>query len=145
MATILYSFLACVGFCLVFEIKKPSFIFFASLIGAVAWAVYLLMANWFHFSAVISNLIATVAMSVLAELLARILKAPTTIFLVIGIVPLVPGGGLYYTMSHLLDGELELFTQRGLNTIAAAGAIAVGVSLVSSIARMIRKGPAAIK
>ena len=143
MATVLYAFLACVGFCVVFEIKKPSFIFFASLIGAVAWAVYLLMAN--HFSSVISNLIATVVMSVLAELLARILKAPTTIFLVIGIVPLVPGGGLYYTMSHLLDGELELFTQRGLNTIAAAGAIAVGVSLVSSIARMIRKGPAAIK
>ena len=50
--------------------------------------------------------------SALAELLARLLKAPATIFLVIGIIPLVPGGGLYYTMDYIKgtwanDGTIE--------------------------------------
>ena len=139
----LYAFIACASFCFIFQVRKPLFILLCSLNGALSWLVYLL-TDFFPAEAA-RYFVATIAVSALAEILARLLKAPATIFLVIGIIPLVPGGGLYYTMSHLLDGELALFTQTGLNTIAAAGAIAVGVSLVSSIARMIRKGPAAIK
>ena len=52
-------------------------------------------------------------------------------------MPLVPGGGIYYTLDALLNGEMDLFVQRGLETAAYAGAIAVGCSLVSSIARIL--------
>ena len=68
---------------------------------------------------------------------ARLYKTPATVFLIIGIVPLVPGGGIYYTMDALLDGEMDLFLRRGLETAAYAGAIAVGCSLVSSMARIL--------
>ena len=61
------------------------------------------------------------------------------IFLIIGIIPMVPGGGIYYTMEALLNGNMQQFVSQGIKTAASAGAIAVGCSLVSSIVRMVRK------
>jgi len=130
-----FAFLACVGFSIVFDVKKPKFVFLSSLIGAIGWAVFLLMDG--VGSDVPRYLVATVAVSTLSELCARIWKAPATIFLLIGIVPLVPGSGLYYAMNFLILGNYAMFAKKGLQTVAYAGAIAVGVSMVTSIVRMI--------
>ena len=65
------------------------------------------------------------------------MKAPATIFLIIGILPLVPGSGLYNAMDHLISGDSVMFAQVGLETASYAGAIAVGVSMVSSVARLL--------
>ena len=82
-------------------------------------------------------LAATVVVSVLSELMARVMKAPATIFLIVGIIPLVPGGGIYYTMYALLNGDMQLFAQKGAETAACAAAIAVGCSLVSSAVQIL--------
>ena len=81
-------------------------------------------------------LLATIAVAVLSEIFARLYKTPATVFLIIGIIPLVPGGGIYYTMEALINGDLPLFVRYGMETAASAGAIAVGCSLVSSVARI---------
>ena len=41
----LYAFLACAGFSIVFEIKKPLFIFLSCVTGAISWLVYLLLGG----------------------------------------------------------------------------------------------------
>ena len=68
--------------------------------------------------------------------MARICKVPATLFLTVAFLPLVPGGGMYYTMEYCMRGETELFMETGLHTLALAGAIAVGIMLVSSLMRM---------
>lgn len=132
-----FAFLACVGFSIVFDVKKPLFVFLSSLIGALGWAVFLLVGTIGSGSDVPCYLVATITVSVLAEICARVLKAPATIFLLIGIIPLVPGGGLYYAMNFLINGNYAMFAKKGIQTAAYAGAIAVGVSMVTSIVRMI--------
>ena len=121
-------------FCFIFQVRKPLFIFLCSAIGAVSWGVYLLAEPLG--SDAVRCFVATIVVSALAELLARLLKAPATIFLVIGIIPLVPGGGLYYTMDYLLDKNFPMFSQVGLQTASTAAAIAVGASMVTSMVRM---------
>ena len=137
----LYAFIACASFCFIFQVRKPLFIFLCSLNGAVSWLGYLL-ADFLPAEAA-RYFLATIAVSILAEILARVLKAPATIFLVIGIIPLVPGGGLYYTMDYLISGDFAMFTSKGLQTAAAAGAIAAGASMVTSLVRILtwRKHP----
>ena len=132
-----YVFLACVGFSIVFDVKKPLFVGLACLIGAFGWAVFLLTPEAGAWSDVPRYLLATITVSMLSEICARILKAPATIFLLIGIIPLVPGGGLYYAMNFLINGNYAMFAKKGIQTAAYAGAIAVGVSMVTSIVRMI--------
>ena len=76
-------------------------------------------------------------MAGLAELFARIFKVPATVFIIVGIIPMVPGGGMYYTMDALVSGNMPLFVEKGMQTAASAGAIAVGCSLVTSLARIL--------
>lgn len=101
-----YAFLACASFSIVFDIKKPHFVVISSAIGAIGWAVFLLLES--TGPDVFRYLLATVTISILAEICARILKAPATIFLLIGIIPLVPGSGLYYAMNYLINGNYAM-------------------------------------
>ena len=103
----LYAFLACLAFAGIFEVKKPRILLLSSLTGAAGWAVYILAAPLGD--VVLRSLVATLVLALLSEVLSRVLKAPATIFLIVGIIPLVPGGGLYYTMYYLVNSDLDLF------------------------------------
>ena len=115
-----------------FELRNWRYILAASFTGAVSWAVFLAAG-----SGTIAYFLATIAVAGLAELFARIFKVPATVFIIVGIIPMVPGGGMYYTMDALVSGNMPLFVERGMQTAASAGAIAVGCSLVTSLARIL--------
>lgn len=51
----------------------------------------------------------------------------TAVFIVTGIFPLVPGAGIYHTAYALVSRNMEAFTLRGMQTLALAGAIALGI------------------
>ena len=129
----LNAFLGCGAFCFIFELRRWWYILSAAVSGAVGWFVYLSLSDLTDVS---RYLLATIAVAVLSEIFARLYKTPATVFLIIGIIPLVPGGGIYYTMEALINGDLSLFVRYGMETAASAGAIAVGCSLVSSVARI---------
>ena len=130
-----YAFWASLFFAFIFEVKKPAVLLLSSAVGALGWAVFLLMAP--IGSDVARYFLSTVLVTVLSEVLARMMKVPATVFLLVGIIPLVPGGGLYYTMDYLINGDYPMFSRVGLQTAASAAAIAVGASLVTSIVRML--------
>ncbi|MEG0091266.1 MAG: threonine/serine exporter family protein [Oscillospiraceae bacterium] len=129
-----YAFFACAAFCIIFNIRDFKIGVVSSFGGALAWFVYLLSAPFG--SDIVQNLFAAFAVALFSELMARVFKAPATVFLIIGILPMVPGGGIYYTMEYCVNGNNAMFIEKGLHTFAIAGAIAVGVSLASSIVRI---------
>lgn len=128
----LYAFLSCVAFSIFYNVKLK-WIPVTCLGGALGWLVYLLLD---FPSDVPKYFVATVVIAVYSEIMARICKVPATLFLTVAFLPLVPGGGMYYTMEYCMRGETELFMETGLHTLALAGAIAVGIMLVSSLMRM---------
>ena len=130
----LYAFLGGLAFCVIFEMHTGWFLLSASLNSAAGWLVYLLLNGY---SSVFRYMVATIVVATLAEVFARIFKAPATIFLIIGILPLVPGGGMYYTMKALIDEDMQTFVSSGMETAIAAVSIAIGCSLVSSMARIL--------
>ena len=60
-------------------------------------------------------------------MLSIAMKMPSTVFIVTGIFPLVPGAGIYHTAYALVSRNMEAFTLRGMQTLALAGAIALGI------------------
>lgn len=132
-----YAFLACGAFCVLFELRRWQYILSASFTGAVSWLVFALLEG--SMDDVGRYFVATIAVAVLSEVFARVFKAPATLFLIVGIIPLVPGGGIYYTMDALIGGDMALCFRRGMETAACASAIAVGSSLVSSVVRILPK------
>lgn len=54
------------------------------------------------------------------EVLARWLKAPSTLFFIVAMIPLIPGSTLYYSMSCAVYGQLAQASIYGLQTFQCA-------------------------
>jgi len=133
----LYAFGGSLAFALVFNISKNKLVL-SAVGGVIGQLTYLL------FQIVISNdvalyLLATMAISLYAEIMARVTKSPTTVYLVVALIPLVPGGGVYYTMLHFIHGNIDLGITTGLHTLGISAALAMGIILISSSFNLIRK------
>ena len=124
-------------FALLFHVRREKLLL-ASLGGLLAWSVYLLMGR-FSDQDVVRYFVASVVLTVYAELLARRVKCPATLFLVTAAVPLIPGGSLYHTMEYFMESDLDAFSHQGLNTVLLAVAIAVGMLFPSSIFQLLRR------
>ena len=130
-----YAAMACAGFCVMYNLRDFKIGIAACVGGGLAWVVYLLCAP--TGSVMLQNFAAAVTVAIFSEIMARVFKTPSTVFLIVGILPMVPGGGIYYTMEYCIQGNMPMFLERLVITLGVAGAIAVGVSLVSSVVRII--------
>ena len=136
--------IGCVGFAIQFNIHGPG-VFLCGLGGVLAWSAYLISID-LGCGVVFANLVGGFTASVYAETMARVRKYPAISYLVIAIFPLIPGAGVYYTMCHAVEGNMDLFASKGMETATIAGAIALGILLVSTAFRMansyrIRRNP----
>ena len=131
----LWAFLACIGFSVLFNIHGAG-MFICAGGGALGWLCYLLTAPLVH-SDIIQYFFAALVISAWSELMARLRKCPVTSYLLVALFPLVPGGGIYYTMEYAMSGETSLFPSTLLHTLGLAGALATGVLMVSSLMRLI--------
>ena len=120
------------GFSLIFNIRKellPA----AAMGGLLDWGVYML-AEWFFGGGVFLPSVAAAAFaSLYAEAMARLKKTPATVFYIPALIPLVPGGSLYYTMSYAVLSQWDMVQRYGASTAYCALGIAVGMSLVLSV------------
>ena len=130
---IVMAMIGALGFGLLFHISGSRLI--TIMLGAaVNWGVYLLAMQWYD-NRVTAFFVSTLATAALAELLARLLKAPVITLL----VPLIPGGVLYYTTLALVQGDTAGFARYGTLFIEEAGAMAFGVILVACLVQTLGK------
>lgn len=132
----LWAFLGTISFGIIFNIRGKNLIY-ASLGGLLAWVIYLL-ARGFGVEEVMAYFYAAIGMSFYAELMAIYRKAPVTVFIMSGMIPLVPGGGIFYTMQALIMKEYEVFIQKGTTTFGVAGGIALGILIASFCVQLVR-------
>lgn len=125
----LCSFWACVGFTFVFNIHGLGKII-CGLGGALGWLVYLLGGK-----TIPAAFAAAVVIGVFSEVMARVRRCPASGYLLVALLPLVPGGGVYYAMSYCMAGYKDLFLTTLLNTFGMAAALAVGAMMASSLFR----------
>lgn len=109
---------------------------YASLVGVAAWLImyYTMIAGA---TIVLADFLASVAIGVLSEVLARILKKPATIFIIPGFIPLVPGGDAYVSMLYMVKGQYVNGVAMGMQTVLTGGAIAFGIFVSSTIIRLV--------
>ncbi len=132
---VLYAFLGSGGFAILYNIHNLSGALICAFGGGLGWLAYLLSAPLLH-SDIAQTLVAAIVISAYAESMARIRKCPATSYQLLALFPLVPGAGIYYTMEYAVNGEIDAFSASFLHTVGIAGALAVGVLIVSSAVRL---------
>lgn len=127
----LCAFAACVAFTLMFNIHGAGKLI-AGGGGALGWLVYLLAG-----STIFAAFLAAASIGVFAEVMSRVRRCPVTGYVLVALLPLVPGGGIYYAMRHCVAGETDQFLSSLLHTFGMAAALAVGAMLASSVFRAV--------
>ena len=126
---LLAAFAGSLGFAIVLKIKGKQ-ILYAGIGGLVTWWVYLMIFSYAE-NYFVSNLVAAIFVAFYAEIMARVNRAPATIFLTAAAVPLIPGGRLYYTMYGLVSENEKMFIESGKTAIIIALAISLGFVIVA--------------
>lgn len=112
---------------------------YSGLVGAGGWAVFLVLGHY-QASLVVSTAVASVLIGVAGAALGRWRKTHAFLYVVPGVMPLVPGLTIY-------QGMLDLFTGNGnavgmlLRAVALGLTIAAGVTLGEMIVRPVRRRP----
>lgn len=124
-----------VGFALIFGVAKKHFGYaiVSSALSCLAFeAVYALGGGMFLAAFVGAGLAAAYS-----DIMAHRIKTPATVMIIIGIIPLVPGARLYYTMLGIVRDDIEMFSKNGESALLIAAGIAVGIVTVTAISRPI--------
>lgn len=131
---VICAFLAVYFFTMLLEIPKR-YALAASLVGGVNWWVYLVVLEE-RGSSMTAAFFASLAVAILSQIFARIQKTPVTVFLVSGILPTVPGAGIYRSVYYFIRNNSTQGIYYLVQTLQIAGAIAMAIFITDSLFRM---------
>ncbi len=131
------AFFAVASFSLILEVPKK-LVVWSGLAGGLCWLVYLLVREA-SASVVLAAFLSGISVACFGQTAAKKLKAPATVFLIPGILPLVPGASIYHSVYFMIHNNREQSAYYLTETLQIAGAIAMAVFLVDSLFQLARK------
>lgn len=134
---LLVAFAAAFAFSVIFNVSKSELIF-CGLVGLVGQSVYLAVSQATG-EATASVLLAAAASTALSRILATIRKMPVTVFLLSGIISLVPGMGMYNTVYSIISSDYAAALKTGAETVKSACAIAIGIAILLALPNKFKK------
>ncbi|RDY23028.1 threonine/serine exporter [Romboutsia maritimum] len=129
----LFSFLATIGFAVFYNSPKRALIP-AGITGGLGWTIYVLLFK-LSYNSIFANFIAAALVSIMGEILARKMKQPAILFVIPGILPLVPGLGMYNTMLYMVQKDYNLAISTGADTLFISASISLGVLVITSLSK----------
>ena len=130
----LCSFVGTVSFAVIYNVPRKYY-FACGVTGMAGWMTYLLVNSQSFMSVSAASFFGAFAVVLISRILTIYMKCPITVFLVSGILPLVPGAGVYYTAYYIVTNQLTQASLKGMESFKVAFAIVMGIVLVVSIPR----------
>lgn len=131
---VLGAFLAIISFAIMLETPKK-YIVYAGLVGAIGCFVHQ-FAGKLGATDVFATFLSALTIALVSHVFARIFKTPVTGFLIAGIVPTVPGAGMFRIGYYLFQSNTEMTGYYISSTLQIAGVIAAAIFIVDTIFRV---------
>lgn len=132
---VLAIFATC-GFCIIFRVPLKH-IPACVIVGALSWLCFQ-VCKYYDYSPVMSCFMSSCLAGLLSDIFSRVFKEAATIFIIPGILCLVPGANIYYTMEEILKYDISAAAAIGTTTLLMAGAIAAGLLIIGAFIKVIR-------
>lgn len=129
-AQVFAAVLGTIGFSIMFSVPREYYPL-CGLVGGGGWLVYCLVLP--GSDAPEATLAATVLVVFLSRLFAVWRRCPVTISLIPGIIPLVPGGDIYWMAYHIVMDQVPMAAEKGFEAIKIAVAIVLGTVFVFQV------------
>lgn len=134
---IIGTFLAVCCFSILIE-TPGKYLWFAGVVGAIGEIMYLCVLKS-EMDLVFASFLSALTVAFLSHIFARIFKAPVTVFLIAGILPTVPGAGMYRFVAHILAKENSLALMDLTQTLEIAGVIALAIFITDAVFHLGKK------
>ena len=122
---------ACVGFGLWFNVKGKQVLFCG--IGAFCtWGMYVISDGILH-NYFLATLVSAIFVAGYAQVMARVNKAPATIFQSVCAFPLVPGNNLYFVMYAMVMDMPKETASEGKQLVLNCLGIAMGFMVIEIV------------
>ena len=131
---LLAALIGSLGYAILQKVRGRQIVF-AGIGGVASWGVYLLAYNLVK-SYFLATLIAAIFVAIYAEIMARVNRAPSTIFLTTCAVPLIPGSNLYNTVYGLVTQDYDFAYLNAVTAIVVALGICFGFIMVTVIMKL---------
>lgn len=141
LSAFVFAFFATAAFGVLFQAPKKTLVS-SGVIGAVGWVLFVLLRHQLGYNSFHANFFAAVVIALCSELSARLFRQPATVFVIPGIIPLVPGLGMYQGMTQIIEKNYELGTTTLLTACTDSAAIALGMMVMTSVFRVLKIGRA---
>lgn len=119
------------GFSIIFNVPRHK-IPLCCIVGIVSWMSYQAFLSM-DTSPVFATFVSSCLVWLCSNIFARVFKETSTMFIIPGIISLVPGAGTYYSMLAMLEYTDKSFGDTTKETVLVAGAIAAGLLLMGSV------------
>jgi uncharacterized membrane protein YjjP (DUF1212 family) len=129
---VIAAFTGTAAFALLFGIDREHYVP-AGVIGAIGWALYLILVRQFGASPTGATFAASTLVCILSRMAAIPFRIPAQGFLLCGIFPLVPGAGIFWFTYYLTDEQFNLSLQSGWVASKIALAIVLGIILAMEL------------
>lgn len=130
------AIMSTVGFALVFAVPLKTLLV-SAVNGGFGWIVFKYVIDTTG-SKYIAVFLSALSITFVSEMLARRLRYPASVFIIPGIINLVPGEGIYNTMGFFVNNQSELAIESFYSTIVVAGSISFGILLASSFSTSLK-------
>lgn len=138
LLNLVFSFTASYFFAVVFDAPRKLFLP-AGIVGAIGWMMGQTFGIIFDLPLVMVNFIGAFTLGIMSHIMARVHKEPSTIFLIPGIIPFVPGGLAYNATSSIILSDYFGAVNIIMEVIISAGSIAVGILFAEQFALLFIK------
>lgn len=126
---------ATLGFAVIFRVPVRHMIP-CVIVGAAGWVVYEITVFSLGSNAV-GCFFGACVVGVLSTICSYLFKDASTIFVIPGILCLVPGSKIFHTMEALFRHHVGSAAEIGLETLLMAGAIAIGLLAVGALSNVV--------
>lgn len=139
----IFSFLTAFCFAFVYDAPKRLFVP-AGLCGACGYIVYYIATVLLNVDSIYASLLGSFTLGILSHIMARLVKSPVILFMIPGIIPLVPGSIFFKAAQKLLTLDFVQASDIFIRATLIAGAIAVGLLFSDQIAKSFIRKPVQI-
>lgn len=134
---IISGFIGAFGFAILYNIRGKRLIM-ASVGGFLSCVLFVLFSRFIE-NEPLNYFFVALLVSIYAEIMARRLKTPTTTFITTSLIPLIPGGSLYYTLVYAFQSDIVNFAEKAIDTLLLAAALALGIIVSATVTNLLAK------
>ncbi|MBS4219720.1 threonine/serine exporter family protein [Bacillus sp. FJAT-49711] len=134
---LILSMISAIGFGIIFNAPRKA-LFHCGVVGMAGWFVYIIMIDS-GIDVVQAAFSGAFIVAIIGHIMAKRYKTPIIVFIVAGVIPLVPGGTAYDAMRHVVSNDYSNAIPLAMKAFIIASAIAMGLVFAEVFVQFVMK------